>query len=170
MSFTIQTNQTKSLNGIKFTKKQDVLNSIKMFDLYPPFKVFENEKLDITSEFIAALKKENYSFVKIDDVVKKIPKKLQNLMNQNYKKTVILKNYPLRFVTVKDIKSVRGFYELWKNNAITVGTMGSCILFFDLTSKAICTIAPTDINELQKKKIITNSVSEFINAYNESLL
>ena len=52
MNYQIETKQTVSLKGITFSSKKDVVNTIKMFDLKPPFKVVDNQKNNVTGEFI----------------------------------------------------------------------------------------------------------------------
>ena len=74
-------------------------------------------------------------------------------------------NISVKLTTVKDIKSIKGFYDLWENKAITIGVSGSKVLFLDCFTKSICTISSTSTKDLSKKTVVSNTVTEFIKSY-----
>lgn len=172
MKYTIQTKQKNYLLGLVYDSIDEVIESIVFYDLLPPFKVFDELKKDVTDIIISKLSKMGYKFIDKKKVATKIPLNLQNLMNKYYKNTVILKdkeNTSIKLVTVKDIKSIMGFYDLWENNAITIGISGLMVLVYDCFSKNICTISLDSMKDFSKKKVILGSVDEFIKSYYENI-
>ena len=114
MNYQIETKQTVLLKGITFSSKKDVVNTIKMFDLKPPFKVVDNQKNNVTGEFISILEQDGYQFIDINQVIKNIPISLQKVMNTFYNRTMSflgIDSMPIQLVSVKDIKSIFGFLD-----------------------------------------------------------
>lgn len=172
MNYQIETTQTVTLKGITFSSKKDVVNTIKMFDLQPPFKVVDNQKNNVTEEFISILEQEGYQFIDINQVIKNIPTSLQKVMNTFYNKSISFLGFdplPIQLVSVKAIKSIIGFYELWDNKSITIGQTENSIIFLDINSKSICKICKDSIKDFSKKKVILGSVDEFIKLYYENI-
>lgn len=172
MNYQIETKQTVLLKGITFSSKKDVVNTIKMFDLKPPFKVVDNQKNNVTGEFISILEQDGYQFIDINQVIKNIPISLQKVMNTFYNRTMSflgIDSMPIQLVSVKDIKSIFGFYELWDNKGITIGKSNNDIVFFDTNSKAICKISVDSIKDFATKKVIFSSVDEFIKLYKKNV-
>lgn len=172
MKYTIQTKQKNYLSGLEHNSINEVMDSIVFYDLLPPFKVVDESKNDITNDIISKLTKLGYKFVDKKKVATNIPAGLQEIMNKYYRNTVTLKengNISVKLTTVKDIKSIKGFYDLWENKAITIGVSGSKILFLDCSTKSICTISSTSIKDLSKKTIISNSVTDFIKSYKSNV-
>lgn len=172
MKYTIQTKQKNYLSGLEHNSINEVMDAIVFYDLLPPFKVVDESKNDITNDIISKLTKLGYKFVDKKKVATNIPSGLQEIMNKYYRNTVTLKengNISVKLTTVKDIKSIKGFYDLWENKAITIGVSGSKILFLDCSKKSICTISSTSIKDLSKKTIISNSVTDFIKSYKSNV-
>lgn len=161
MKYSIETKQVTSLKGIVFNKKEDVIDAIKMFDLIPPFKVLDGGKTDVTSKFLTLLKEDGYSFVDIHQVVKKLPAKLKNVMNKNYRTSIKFnREYSLKLVAAVDVKSINGFYELWEVNCITIGTIGETPVCFNMISKSI--FMAHDIKDISKSTQLAKTVEEFL--------
>lgn len=168
MIYQIETKKISSLKGVKFSTKRDVLNSIKMFDLKPPFKVVDEQKNNVTLEFITILEQEGYQFIDINQVVKNIPTNLQEVMNTYYNKIISflgIFSMPIQLVSVKDIKSIIGFYELWNNKSITIGISKSKVIFYELTSKNICAIDSSSLKDMTKKIVIAKTVNDFVKSF-----
>lgn len=161
MNYSIETKQVSSLKGVVFSKREDVIDAIKMFDLFPPFKIFEGGKTDVTSEFLSLLGKESYPFIDTRQVAKKLPVKLKKVMNENYRANVEFdRKYSLKLVTEDDVKSIKGFYELWEDKCITIGTIGKKPVFFNTVSKSISVV--NDINDISKCTELAKTVDDFL--------
>ncbi len=168
MKYTIQTKQKNYLSGLEHNSINEVIDAIVFYDLLPPFKIFDESKNDVTNEVISKITKLGYKFIDKKKVATNIPSGLQELMNKYYRNTVTLKeigNISVKLTTVKDIKSIKGFYDLWENKAITIGVSGSKVLFLDCSTKSICTISSTSTKDLSKKTVVSNTVTEFIKSY-----
>jgi len=165
MKYFIDTNQTTLLNGIEFDNEEDVLNSIIMFDLIPPFKIMDDHNKDVSDHFISLLKNDGYQFVDKKKAISKIPIDLQKTMAKHYKHPITFKganNYAIYLVMPEDIKSINGFYELWRNNCISIGYSDDRVVFFDDLRKSICMIDTKDISDLSKREILSSDSSNFI--------
>ena len=171
MTYTIETKQTKTLSGIKFCRKEDVINSIKMFDLKPDFRIMDEQNNDVTVEFVSLLEKDGYQFIDINKVVKKLPSALQDIMNMYYKSPLTLSdlnNTIIQLVTVRDIKSIKGFYELWDAKGISIGSSAEEIVFFDISSGSIYKILKDSLNNIKDNKCYVSTVDEFVKHFQES--
>ena len=167
MNYKIDTKQSKVANKMDFDTEDDVIYSIKLFDLIPPFKVLNENKEDCTEMFLEMLKKEGYAFVDKNQVAKLLPKELIQIMNNNYRKAVMVtlpKELNIKLVHEEDIKSIVGFYELWEKKAITIGHINKNPVFYDTTDKKIYCINKLFINEYGKKEILYESVQDFLGA------
>lgn len=172
MKYTIQTKQKNYLAGLIYKSVDDVINAIIFYDLIPPFKVFDETKKDITDVVLKKISEIGYKFVDKKKVASLIPNELQELMNRYYKNQIKVKklnDFPVKLVTVKDIKSLKGFYELWDAKGIAIGTSDKEVLFFDITSSCIYKISKDSIDIIDEKKCIIATVSEFIKYLQESI-
>lgn len=168
MKYTIQTKQKNYLSGLEHNSINEVMDAIVFYDLLPPFKVFDEKRKDVTNDIISRLTNSGYKFVDKKKVAETIPADLKDLMNKYYKNTVTLSslnNLSVKLITVKDIKSIKGFYELWDKESITIGISGTNILFYELNSKDVCVIAPSSINDMTKKTVVAKTVGEFVKSF-----
>ena len=168
MKYTIETKQKNYLPYLIHNTIDEVMDAVVFYDLLPPFKVFDEKRKDVTNDIISKLTNSGYKFVDKKKVAEKIPADLKDLMNKYYKNTVTLSslnNLSVKLITVKDIKSIKGFYELWDKESITIGISGTNILFYELNSKNICVIAPASINDMTKKTVVAKTVVEFVKSF-----
>ena len=172
MKYTIQTKQKNYLSGLEHNSIDEVESAIVFYDLLPPFKVFDEKKQDITEEVVSKLTAKGYKFVDKKKVAENLPSTLQQLMNKYYRNIVTLSNMkktPIKLVTVKDIKSIDGFYELWDKNAISIGMSGTNVVFYDCKSKNICSISKSSLKDLSQKTVIFESEKEFVKDFKSNV-
>ena len=168
MKYIIQTKQKNYLHGLEHNSINEVMDAIVFYDLLPPFKIFDEKKNDVTNDIISKITKTGYKFIDKKKVAENIPANLQELMNKYYKNTVtlsFLNNLSVKLITVKDIKSIKGFYELWDKESITIGTSGQKILFYELNSNNICIISFSSIKNMTKKIVVAKTVDEFVKSF-----
>lgn len=172
MKYIIQTKQKNYLAGLKYSSINEIIDAVIFYDLIPPFKVLDDKKTDVTEDVISKLMNAGYKFVDKKKVGEKIPKDLRELMNKYYKYTVNLSelnNISVKLATVKDIKSIKGFYELWNNKSITIGICESKILFYELNSKNICAIDYSSLKDMTKKIVIAKTVNNFVKSFKSNV-
>ena len=132
---------------------EEILDTIIVYDVVSPFKVYKNGN-EVTDEFLRYASKEGYEFVNQYELVADFPEWLIKLMNKALKEEVyyeiaspsdsfIMKAYPVQY-----IKSIAGFYELYKMNYVAFASNGKLRLCRNLSDNTIC------ILEYNGKKVV----------------
>ena len=91
--FKIQTKQTEFLNNTKLKDFKDVLDNVSMFDIIPPFKVFDEVESDKTQEFLTYAENAGYIFIDKKKVLKLLPKELKDIMKKRFQKSFLVNDF-----------------------------------------------------------------------------
>lgn len=157
--FTIQTKQTEFLKNAKLKDYTDVLDNVSMFDLIPPFKVFDDAKNDKTQDFLNYAESKCYKFVDKKKVLKLLPKELKDIMKKRFQKPFLVNNLSIKLVYPDDIKSIKDFYRLWDNGLISIGRIeNAAAIIMVKPSEEKCPIYFVKENEIDECKL--NLLSE----------
>ena len=173
MKYIIQTKQKNYLNGLTHKKIEDVIDAVFFYDLLPPFKVLDETNNDVTDIILQKLKDIGYKFVDKKEVASLIPLDLQKLMNKYYNKFIeidSLNKLSIKLTTIKDIKSIKGFYEIWDKKGITIGSNTDFIYFYDTEENNICAISVNSLKDLDKKKFVIAPVSDFVTGFQSRII
>lgn len=157
--FKIQTKQTEFLNNTKLKDFKDALDNVSMFDIIPPFKVFDEVESDKTQEFLTYAENAGYIFIDKKKVLKLLPKELKDIMKKRFQKSFLVNDLSIKLVYPDDIKSIKEFYELWNKGLISIGkieNMASVIVVKPSEEK--CPIFYIKENEITQCKL--NLLSE----------
>ena len=131
---------------------EEILDTIVVYDLIPPFNVYKNDT-DVTDEFLRYAAKQGYEFVNQYKLVEDFPKWLVKLMNKAIKERLYYEiTCPFGLIKmdvypVQDIKSIDGFYKLYKKNYVTFASNGKMALCHHLSDNTFCLV------ECDKKKL-----------------
>lgn len=122
---------------------EEILDTIIVYDVIPPFKVYKNNS-DITDEFLKYASKQGYEFVNQYKLAEDFPKWLVKLMNKALKERLYYEiTCPSGLIQmdvypVQDIKSIDGFYKLYKKNYVTIANNGKLFLCHNLSDNTFC--------------------------------
>jgi hypothetical protein len=167
-SFRIETKQTEFTTGVKAESKQDVLDYIALFDLIPPFKVFNEKDEDVTAQIMEYAQEKNYRFVDKKKVIALIPAELKAVMNKHYKKTVqvsLKTQIPVKLIPTNDIKSLEGFYEIWEHMGITIGSSDNARIFIDSSDQKCPVYLIKQPYDFTKKELLASSAKDFTDTF-----
>lgn len=146
---------------MKYNSFMQVFDSVILHDLVPPFIIWENEKIDRTTDFIDYAQSNGYIFVDKTVVIEKISPALRELMDSCYKEQISLRKsiYDIRLVHSDDVKSFPDFCSKWANQNITIGYANDGILYLDTKDSK----QPIYYELNAKVQLLFNSCEEFCN-------
>lgn len=128
---------------------EEVLDTVLVYDISPPFCVYRNNK-DITQEFMEYVKEHGYELVNQEELKQFFPRWIVGAMDKSLKNRIYLvvlfngKNLKMNTVPFREIKTIEGFYDLYNQNLIPFAYSESCILCLDLSDKAIYMVEKTE--------------------------
>lgn len=128
---------------------EEVMDIIIVYDIVPPFKVYKNN-VDVTESFIQYAHDNGYIFVNQYELSEKFPLWILKQMNKAVKKrlsyeittpseVIHMKVYP-----IQDIKSIEGFYDLYKKGFIAFANNEDSILCIDIVKGSVCIVESKD--------------------------
>lgn len=160
--FTIETKQTKLLDGIKLKNMDEVLENVAMFDLIPPFSIYDDKQSEKTADFMIFAKEKKYKFVDKKEVLKLVPKELKDFLKKKFQKPININGCSIKFVHPDDIKSIQGFYELWENKMIAIGSIVNTkdVIVINISNPEFPILIATDVTSEYKVKDFVKSVSD----------
>lgn len=124
---------------------EEILDTIVVYDIIPPFNIYKND-IDVTDEFLRYAAKQGYEFVNQYKLAEYFPKWLVKLMDKALKERLYYEiTCPSGLIKmdvypVQDIKSIAGFYNLYKKNYVAFASNGKMALCHHLSDNTFCLV------------------------------
>ncbi len=143
----------------------EIFDAVSVYDIVLPFKVINEEKTDVTDEFIKFAKSKGYQFIDIKDVLKSVPNRLKKACDKYLSKKIVFENnghcYLIHFVGSQGLKGIEHFYDFWEEGFITFAYADDDILILNKTTNQIYRIGKKK-SDLKSKTLFSESDDEFV--------